>query len=113
MRSLRSKFACAFRGIYLALRDKSIFLQFVLMFVVLVGFRFFALSQLEWCVILLCCGLVIISEIANTAIEQILDVVHPEKHQQIRNIKDLSAGMVLLASMFAFVIAMLILGGKL
>lgn len=40
-------------------------------------------------------------EITNTAIEKLLDLVHPEAHSQIEYIKDALAGAVLLAAIIA------------
>jgi diacylglycerol kinase len=53
--------------------------------------------------------LVIILEMVNTAIEKLCDKVQPEFDRHIRDIKDVSAGAVLLASIFAIVVALMIL----
>lgn len=47
-------------------------------------------------------------EIINTAIEKVIDVVHPENHEKIEFIKDAMAGAVLIASIIAFVVGILI-----
>ena len=47
-------------------------------------------------------------EIINTAIEKLLDLVHPESHKQIEFIKDALAGAVLVASIVAFVVGILL-----
>lgn len=47
-------------------------------------------------------------EIMNTAIEKLLDLVHPENHKQIEFIKDALAGAVLIASIVAFVVGILL-----
>ena len=44
----------------------------------------------------------------NTAIEKLLDLVHPENHVQIAFIKDALAGAVLIAASIAVVIAVLV-----
>lgn len=112
MKSLRNKFYCAIRGIGLALKDRSILLQFLLMIIVFIFFHFLGLSLWEWCLIIGCCAFVITAEIVNTIIERIMDYLSLEYDEKIRYIKDLSAGMVLIAAMFALVIALLIVGGK-
>jgi diacylglycerol kinase (ATP) len=53
--------------------------------------------------------LVIILEMVNTAIEKLCDKVQPEFDRHIRDIKDVSAGAVLLASVFAIVVALMVL----
>ncbi len=40
-------------------------------------------------------------EIINTAIEKLLDIVHPQSHSQIAYVKDALAGAVLIAAMIA------------
>jgi diacylglycerol kinase len=52
--------------------------------------------------------LVIILEMVNTAIEKLCDKVQPEFDRHIRDIKDVSAGAVLLASVFAIIVALMV-----
>jgi len=47
-------------------------------------------------------------EIINTAIEKLLDLVHPESHRTVEYIKDAMAGAVLMSSIIAFVVGILI-----
>ena len=54
-----------------------------------------------WTVLLLCIGLVLGSEVANSAIERLADVVQPERDPAIRDVKDIAAGGVLVASVAA------------
>jgi diacylglycerol kinase (ATP) len=53
-------------------------------------------------------GGVWITEMLNTCVERTMDFVHPEEHPQIRFIKDLAAGAVLVASITAAVVGLLI-----
>lgn len=59
-----------------------------------------------WCAVLMgVAGLVLVTELVNTAIEHLADHLHPEVHPQIKVVKDCAAGAVLLASAFALLIA--------
>ena len=58
----------------------------------------FQIDAMEWMVILLCITAVLTLEMINTAIEKLCDVVHPGYHPQIKVIKDIAAGAVLLAA---------------
>lgn len=58
----------------------------------------FQIDAMEWLVILLCITTVLTLEMINTAIEKLCDVVHPGYHPQIKIIKDIAAGAVLLAA---------------
>lgn len=79
--------------------------------VVAVGF-WLQLSRLEWAIILTQIGLVWMAEAINTAIEKLCDFVSPGLHPQIKAIKDLSSGAVLILAITAVVVGTLILGGK-
>ena len=68
----------------------------------------FHLQALEAAVLFFAVVLVFAIEIINTAIEKLLDLVHPESHHQIAFIKDALAGAVLIASIIAAVVGFLI-----
>ncbi|WP_128546409.1 diacylglycerol kinase family protein [Larkinella soli] len=71
------------------------------------------LDRVEWALVLTQIGLVWAAEAFNTAIEKLADVVSPERHPQIKAVKDLSAGAVLMVVVMAVVIGVWIFGGKL
>jgi diacylglycerol kinase len=78
--------------------------------VIIVGFAAygFHLRAIEAAVLFFAVVLVFAIEITNTAIEKLLDVVHPESHEQIAFIKDALAGAVLIAAGIALVVAILV-----
>ncbi|MDP4150338.1 MAG: diacylglycerol kinase family protein [Bacteroidota bacterium] len=53
-------------------------------------------------------GLVWVTEMLNTCVERILDFISREIHPQIKFIKDLAAGAVLVASLAALVVGAII-----
>lgn len=61
----------------------------------------FQLSRVEVAILFFAVVLVFAIEIINTAIEKLLDIVHPESHDQIAYVKDALAGAVLIAAMIA------------
>ncbi|GAB3915799.1 diacylglycerol kinase family protein [Larkinella terrae] len=71
------------------------------------------LNRTEWALILTQVGLVLAAEAFNTAIEKLADVVSPERHPQIKAVKDLSAAGVLLVVIIAVIVGILIFGTKL
>jgi diacylglycerol kinase (ATP) len=58
-----------------------------------------------WALVLLASGAVIAAELFNTALEQLADHLHPEKHANIRVVKDCAAGAVLVAALTAVAVA--------
>jgi diacylglycerol kinase (ATP) len=69
---------------------------------------YFGVSRGEWCIIALCCGMVIAAEMINTAIERLCDAVMPEQNPHIKFVKDASAGAVLIASAAAGISGLII-----
>jgi diacylglycerol kinase len=69
---------------------------------------FFHLSAIEWIAVSIAIGLVFITEIVNTAIEQMVDHISPEISDMARNVKDLSAGGVLIAAITALAIGLIV-----
>ena len=66
------------------------------------------LNQLEWLVLLLTISLVIVTEMINTAIESMTDLIEEKYHQKAKIAKDVSAGMVLLASTLSVIIGLIL-----
>lgn len=88
------KIIVALRGIYLAvLSDYSVAYKLVLSVILMIGF-FYYRQWLDFSVVLIATGLVLVSEIFNTAIEALCDFVEPMQNQKIGLIKDVAAGAV-------------------
>ena len=68
------------------------------------------ISRVEWSVITFTIALVLILEGLNTAVECAIDLASPQIHPLARAAKDLSAGMVLIASIASVVVGLLIFG---
>jgi len=75
--------------------------------VLIAGFAF-RISRGEWIAVILCIGLVITLESINSAIENIADFVSPEKHDTIKKVKDLAAGVVLIGAIASAVVGMIV-----
>lgn len=99
----------ALRGAYLLIKtEASIKVQFIIaIMMVILGF-YFELSATEWALQVLAMGLVLSIEGINTAIEKMADFIHPNTHKKIGLIKDISAGAVLIASLFAGIVGLII-----
>ena len=62
-----------------------------------------------WAITALTISFVLAIELMNSAFEALVDHLHPERHPEIRVIKDMAAGGVLLASLGALVVGVLLL----
>ncbi len=69
---------------------------------------FFGISSMEWLVIFLISALVMGLEAINTAIEYLCDLYSIETDKRIKKIKDIAAGAVLIAAIFAVCIAVVV-----
>ncbi|PWH82585.1 diacylglycerol kinase [Algibacter marinivivus] len=99
----------AFKGALLLLKtEASIKIQFVIAIIVTIAGFYFEISSNEWIVQLLAIGLVMSIEGINTAIEEIANFIHPEQHPKIGLIKDIAAGAVFIASVFASIVGLII-----
>lgn len=99
----------AFKGARLLLRtESSIKIQFVIAIIVTIAGFYFDISSIEWIAQLLAIGMVMSIEGVNTAIEEIANFIHPERHDKIGLIKDIAAGAVFIASVFASIIGLII-----
>ena len=54
-----------------------------------------------WAIIILIIGIVLAAELINTALESLIDRLHPEMHPMIGRAKDCAAGAVLILSISA------------
>jgi len=68
------------------------------------------LNRLEWAILALTSGSVIAAEMLNTATEAAMDYATTEYHPQIKIVKDVAAGAVLVAAITAVIVGLLILG---
>ena len=78
---------------------------------IILGFSV-GLNPMEWLWIILMIGLVFMAETFNTAIEKLIDHVHPQHHPAIGLVKDISAGAVLIISITAAVVGFILFINK-
>ncbi len=74
---------------------------------IVLGFVF-NISSMEWVAIALSCGLVLGAEAMNTAIEYLANCYTTQKNEQIRKVKDIAAGAVLISALAALAVGLII-----
>lgn len=108
MRRIKS-FIHALNGIKMAFKEESNFRIHVVATIVVIGAGlYFKLSTTEWLAIIIVIGLVLLTELLNTAIENIADFISPERHEKIKTIKDIAAAAVLISVIVALMAGLLI-----
>lgn len=109
-RGLLESFNYAISGIVHGLKtQRNMQLHVIAMVLVLLASLFLDLSRIELAAIFFAIGLVLISEMLNTAIEAIVDLIIDTHHKIAGTAKDIGAGAVLIASITALSIGYLIL----
>lgn len=100
--SFFDRLSFAGRGIQVGWQaERSFRIQIVLAAVALGFLAIIRPDALWWAVFVLIIGAVLAAELFNTALEFLIDRVHPDLHPMIANAKDCAAGAVLLLSLAA------------
>ena len=108
MNSFLKSFSFALNGIKISLRQRNMKIHVACaLLVIALGF-YFKITIVDWCILLLCIGVVIALEIINTAIEQVVDLVSPNYNELAGKIKDLAAGAVLVVAIISAIIGCVI-----
>jgi len=98
----RVRLSYALTGLRFALAaENSLRLQGLAFVAVLVVLLVLRPAPLWWALLLLASTAVLTAELFNTALEHLVDHLHPEIHPRIRVVKDCAAGAVLIASIGA------------
>lgn len=109
IRGRAKSFYYAGAGIWRFLRNEhNAWIHLVATVAVVVAAIVLKVSRLEAASLALATGLVWVTEMLNTCLEQALDLISRERHPQIGFIKDLAAGAVLMASLTALVTGLFI-----
>lgn len=105
MKELIKSFGFAFQGVLTAItKERNMRIHIVCMiymFFFLFAFDFFEITRTQFAILFVACGLVIGSELINTAVEAVVDL-HGKEHTQYGKIaKDCAAGAVLIFAIFS------------
>jgi diacylglycerol kinase len=108
-RSWRAKFRDAFRGLKLGIRGHSSFsVHFFFAALVVAAAIVLRCEFLEWCVLMGCIGLVLTTELVNSAIETLFHGLDERTKARVSPTLDIAAGAVLFASLMAVVIGCIV-----
>jgi diacylglycerol kinase len=109
LRDRKNALYYALRGIWQSFaRETHMQLHAASMGLVIFAAIYFHVSRTEWVALLACITLVLVTEIVNTAIEKICDQITLERREEIKYIKDISAGAVMLSCIFAAIVGCLV-----
>ena len=102
-------FGYAFKGIAsLIKKEHNAWIHCTAIVVVTLAGFYFDITPTEWCVVVICFGLVLSAEGFNTAIERLVDLVSPDYHPIAGDVKDVAAGAVLICAIAAAIVGMIV-----
>ncbi|MEW6502765.1 MAG: diacylglycerol kinase family protein [Chloroflexota bacterium] len=105
----RPAFGHAFQGLkYVLLTQLNARIHLVATILVIISALLFRLDTLEWAILIIAIGLVWITEIINTALEALVDLVTPQYHPLAKVAKDTGAAAVLMASCVAMLLGLIV-----
>ena len=85
--------------------ERNIKIHLLAVIVVIIMGIIYKISRMEWMICILLFGLVISSELINTAIENAVDLVTTEENKLAKIAKDAAAGAVLINAIISVIIA--------
>lgn len=88
--------------------ERNMKIHVIVMILVIILGILFKINRQEWITCIICFSLVIGGELFNTAIENVVDIIMPEKNDKAKLAKDISAGAVLVLAIGAAIVGLLI-----
>lgn len=93
---------------YTVEHERNFKIEIIIAILVILAGVFFKVSKIEWLLLLLTTASVLVLELINTSIERCVDLVTKDYHELAKNAKDISAGAVLLMSLFSVGVGIII-----
>lgn len=107
--NFRAAFGNAFAGFDYAIKtERNLKIHLGIGCLVILAGLLLHISTIEWGLIFLTIGAVIVAELINTSIEYTVDLASPEKHDLARKAKDVSAAAVLAIAASSVAVGLLI-----
>ena len=109
MKKIKNSFKYAIEGIWTSFKtERNMKIHIFIMILVIIAGIILKIDKLEWIICITLFAIVIGSELFNTSIETIVDMVMPEKNKKAKIAKDVSAGAVLVVAIGAAIIGLVI-----
>lgn len=107
--TLIQSFKYAFEGIYFAIKlNRNMKIHIVIAILVILASMYFKANVFEMEILTVMIILVICTEMINTALEEMVDLITNEHRREAKIAKDVSAGMVLVAAIGSVIVGILV-----
>ena len=111
-RKLRQSFANAWTGVVESIQgERNLRIHVSAMVLVVAAGIALSIDSVRWALIFISCGLVLVTELLNTAVERLVDMVTTNHCEEARQVKDMAAGAVLVAAFFAVLTGIAVFAG--
>ncbi len=111
--NLLNSFKYAFEGIKKAfMMERNLKIHISCMFIIIILGIILNISLWEWIICILLFSLVISSELINTAIEEVVNLLSLDIKPHAKYAKDIAAGFVLINAICSFIIGIIIFAPK-
>ena len=109
LRDIRKSFRHAFRGLKYAISyERNFQIEIVIAAFVFALIFVFKVKNWEAIVLILMIMWVLITELTNTVVERVVDIIKPRIHPYARLIKDIMAAVVLISAVVAVMVGVII-----
>jgi len=109
IKRLFKSFSYAFNGLFKTIHEEqNLQIQTIVSALVLLLAYFLKINRIEWCLLCIVISLVILAEIINSAAERIADVLKPRINSYVKEIKDIMAAAVMVASFLSIIVGVII-----
>lgn len=109
LRRFKKSLGHAFDGIkYAVSHEKNFRIEILMAALVTIFIFIFKVKSWEAIILILMMMWVFISELTNTVLERVVDILKPRIHPYARLIKDLMAAVVLISSVFSMIVGIII-----
>ena len=109
MKKIRNSFKYAIEGIWTSFKtERNMKIHIFIMILVIIAGIILKINKSEWIICIILFAIVIGSELFNTSIETIVDMVMSEKNEKAKIAKDVSAGAVLVVAIGDAIIGLVI-----
>jgi len=107
--TFRRSFLFAIQGFRTAVRqERNIKVMLAGGVIAVVAGLIIGLDPIRWAIIALCCGVVVSSELVNTAVETVVDLVSPEFHPLAGRAKDIAAASELVLCVAVGIVGLIV-----
>ena len=102
-------FQHAFDGLAATFKNQpNLRVHFIVTVLVLGASLYFKVTRIEWLILLFTIMWVLVSEMINSVVEAICDLLVSEYNREVKYAKDVASGMVLIGAMGAVVVGLVI-----